>query len=79
MKIQPANSDQAPPDQTEPITLDYSIQTKTKKSTKTSALSKAKKKKEGSVIITLVKMARPLNSWMAFRCEYMVESILDKP
>lgn len=67
-----------PPDQTQPKTLDLAIQTKTQKSTKASALSKGQKKKGDSVIIALVKMARPLNSWIAFRCEYMFEWILDK-
>lgn len=67
--MQLANSDQ-PPGKTEPVTLEIAIQTKTKKSTKTSALSKEQKKKGGNVIIALVKMTRPLNSWIAFRCEY---------
>jgi len=67
-----ANPIPAPPVQTQPKTLDLAIQTKNKKSTK------AEKKKGGGVIIALVKMARPLNSWIAFRCEYMVEWILDK-
>lgn len=67
-----ANPIPAPPDHTQPKTLDLAIQTKNKKSTK------AEKKKGGGVIIALVKMARPLNSWIAFRCEYMVEWILDK-
>lgn len=73
-----ANPIPAPPSQTQPETLGLAIQTKNKKSTKASALSKGEKKKGGSVIIALVKMARPLNSWIAFRCEYMVEWILDK-
>lgn len=68
-----ANPIPAPPDQTQPKTFDLAIQTKNKKSNKASA-----KKKGGSVIIALAKMARPLNSWIAFRCEYMVEWILDK-
>lgn len=67
-----ANPIPAPTDQTQPETFDHAIQTKTKKSTKAPALSKGQKK-GGSVIIALVKMARPLNSWIAFRCEYMVE------
>lgn len=77
--MQLANSHQAPLDQTEPKMLDLAIQTKTKKSTKTTKLSKGQKKEGGNIIIALVKMTRPLNSWMAFRCKYMVESILDKP
>lgn len=76
--MQLADSDQPPPDRAELKTLDVAIQTKAKKSIKTSALSRGQKKKEGSVTITLVKMARPLNSWMAFRCECMIELILDK-
>lgn len=69
-----ANPIPAPSDQTQPGTLNLAIQTKTKKSTKAPTLSKGQKEKGGSVIIAaLVKMARPLNSWIAFRCEYMVE------
>lgn len=73
VRMNPVPASPASPDQTQQKTLDFAIQTKTKKSTKASALSKGQKKKGGSVIIALVKMARPLNSFIAFRCEYMVE------
>lgn len=67
-----ANSIPSPTDQTQPETIYLAIQTKAQKSTKAPALSKGQKK-GGSVMLALVKMARPLNSWIAFRCEYIVE------